>query len=463
MSRYNNVGDLSRFKEYSQYGVRFSGLPNVTTGTRIGSAIGMVANAHKGSYNALLRNDFDSKRPWSDIKTAKIAADGSIVAWLGDPTFDSATGEWMCKIPKYYVKMISPLEFYISPDPDPGFVPHPDFIRPNGTLRSHVWRSVVHAGLAAGGTKLTSQPDTVPLVNQTMAQFRAKAAAVGTGWQQADVWNANSLQLLMLVEFANTNMQAVIGRGVCDLQYSASHVATVAEAAVNRIIVANATAALYSLGQYVDVGTTQGGRQVAQDRKITSIDTYDANNKAITLDGATFNVTVGNIIYNVGQPVPAATIKIIGNHSGYIGVDGKSAAFYRGMVCWGNDYYGLEGALCSNASVYVINNPALYGDATTAAWIDTGLDVQAATDGYVGTMSSPTMFPTLLIPTALGGGTASGWCDYFTYPRYAVTVPRAGGSFLYGSSGGPFAWYCYAAPAYTNINFGALLLYKTVN
>ena len=460
MSRYNSVGNLSRFKEYSQYGVKFSGLPNVTTGTRLGSAIGMVANAHKGSYNAQLRNDFNNKRPWSDIKTAKIAAGGTVAAWLGDPTFDSAVGEWMCKIPCYYVKMISPLEFYISPDLDPGFSPHPDFVRPNSTIRPHVWRSVMHAGINAGGTQLTSLPDTLPLVVQTMVQFRSKSAAIGTGWQQTDIWNANSLQLLMLVEFANTNIQAAIGRGICDLRYTASDLATVTEAAVNRIIVSNATAALYTVDQYVDIGTTQGGRQVAQNRKITAIEVYDATNKAIYLDGAAFSVAAGNMLYHVGQPVSADTIKTIGNESGYIGVDGKVAAFYRGMICWGNVYYGLEGALCSNASVFVANNPTLFADAPTAAWLDTGLDVPASTDGYIGSMSSPTMYPTLLIPTALGGGTASGWCDYYNYPRHALTQLRAGGGFIFTSAAGPFQWSCNCAPSLSRLYYGALLLYK---
>ena len=466
MSRFN-IGGYSRFQAETlfapnkQYGVKFTGLPAITAGTRLGSAEGMVANAHKGTYNVLLRNDFDNKRPWSDIRTAKVNTDGTVAAWMGDPTFDIAVGQWMARIPLYYVKRPSENEIWISPYPCDGYEAHPDFVKTDGSLREYVWRSVVHAGLDTGGTKLTSQPDKLPLVSQTMAQFRAKAAAIGAGWQQADVWNANSLQLLMLVEFANTNIQTAIGRGICDLRYTASDLATVTEAAVNRIIVSNATAALYAIDQYVDIGTTQGGRQVAQDRKIMAIDVYDAGNKAITLDGAAFNVAVGNMLYHVGQPVPVATIKAIGNESGYIGVDGKVAAFYRGMVCWGNDYYGLEGALCSNNRIFVTNNPALYGDATTAEWIDTGLDVVAATDGYVGAMSKPVTFPTLLIPTALtGGGSASGWCDYYYYPRYALTVPRVGGSWLRGSSGGPFYWYCTNAPAYAAISYGALLLLK---
>ena len=460
MSRYNNVGNVSRFKEYSQYGVDFAGLPNVTAGTRLGNAIGMVANAHKGTYNALLRNDFDSKRPWSDIRTAKLADDGTINAWLTDPTFDTAPGNWMARVPKYYVKMASPTKFWISPDPDPGFSPHPDFVRPDGSLRPYVWRSVVHAGLHTDGTELVSQPDIVPLVSQSMAQCRALAAGVGAGWQQVDIWNANALQLLMLVEFADTNLQTAIGRGVCDMRYTTSDLATVAETGVSRIIVANATAANYSAGQIVDIGTSQGGRQVAKDRAILSIEAYDASNMAINLSGDAFNVAVGNMLYCVGQPVLADAIKTIGNASGYIGVNGKSAAFYRGMVCWGNVYYGLDGALCSNASLYVTSNPALYGDAVADSWIDTGLDVPAAADGYVGAMSSPTRFPTLLVPTALGGGTGSGWCDYYYYPRYPVTVPRVGGSFSYGSIDGPFFWACLHTPASSSILYGALLLYK---
>jgi hypothetical protein len=64
------------------------------------------------------------------------------------------------------------------------------------------------------------------------------------------------------------------------------------------------TSSNYILGQQIDIGTSQGGRQIAQDRTITGIQAYNNGGTvgtAIFFDGAAINVAVGNMIYSVGQ------------------------------------------------------------------------------------------------------------------------------------------------------------------
>ena len=75
--------------------------------------------------------------------------------------------------------------------------------------------------------------------------MRTLAKANGVGYQQLDIHVLDYLTALFTIEFA-TLKQPSIMRGFADGQYSASHVATATEAAVNRIVVANATADLYS-------------------------------------------------------------------------------------------------------------------------------------------------------------------------------------------------------------------------
>jgi hypothetical protein len=56
----------------------------------------------------------------------------------------------------------------------------------------------------------------IPLVSGTRATFRAKAKEKGSGWYMIDISTISAIQMLYLVEFANNNSQALIGRGYVD-------------------------------------------------------------------------------------------------------------------------------------------------------------------------------------------------------------------------------------------------------
>jgi len=85
------------------------------------------------------------------------------------------------------------------------------------------------------------------------------------------------------------------------MPYVSTHDATVAETSVNRIIIANAYADLYVAGQEISIGTSEGNNSIAADRTVTSIDVYDASNKAISFDGAAVNIAIGNNVWSSRQ------------------------------------------------------------------------------------------------------------------------------------------------------------------
>ena len=133
-----------------------------------------------------------------------------------------------------------------------------------------------------------------------------------------------------MVEFATRDSQTAIGSGYCDMPYSASHVATVAETSVNRIILANANADSFVIGQEIGIGTALGTSNVAADRTITSIDVYDASNKAISFSGATVNIAIGNIAFTTRQKT--GKTDAIGQGTGRAtGTNGKTSIRYRGV------------------------------------------------------------------------------------------------------------------------------------
>ena len=93
-----------------------------------------------------------------------------------------------------------------------------------------------------------------------------------------DIHVVDVLRTLFFVEFATLNSQDIM-QGYTAGQYSSAHLATVAESGTNRFILANAYADQYRVGQYISIGTSQGGDQITTGRLITSIDVYDASNK----------------------------------------------------------------------------------------------------------------------------------------------------------------------------------------
>lgn len=156
------------------------------TWTRGDDAVGLSATASIGTSAG--RSSFDNLYPWSDMKRETLS-----------------TGDVMVKIPEFYYKREvsgGTEKISIATAAAAGFTKHPG------------------SGCYIGAYKTSSNNKSVksaaPTVSATRATFRTNAKNKGAGWCQADaaVWSA--VQMLFLVEFANNNGQAVLGRGYCD-------------------------------------------------------------------------------------------------------------------------------------------------------------------------------------------------------------------------------------------------------
>ena len=171
---------------------------------RTDSAVGKTATATVGTVAG--HSDFSDCYPWSGIKRETLS-----------------TGDVMVKIPKFWYRRYRSgnVEYIkIADKATSGFTLHPAFNH-GGVAKDYLY---VGAYKTTSGNKSIS--GSSPLVNQTRATMCSNARAKGTGWGIIDIAALSAIQMLILVEFANNNVQSVIGRGYCDGNGSALRTGT---------------------------------------------------------------------------------------------------------------------------------------------------------------------------------------------------------------------------------------------
>ena len=171
---------------------------------RTDSAVGKTVQATVGTAPG--SSDFNNCYPWSGIVRETLS-----------------TGDVMVKIPKFWYRRYRSenVEYLkIADRATSGFMLHPAFNH-GGVAKDYFY---VGAYKTVNDNK--SAPGESPLVNQTRATMRSNAGAKGQGWGIIDIAALSAIQMLILVEFANNNVQSVIGRGYCDSNSSALNTGT---------------------------------------------------------------------------------------------------------------------------------------------------------------------------------------------------------------------------------------------
>jgi hypothetical protein len=307
------------------------------------------------------------------------------------------------------------------------------------------------------GTKLESKSGTFPLINKNIVDFRTYAMNNGAGYYQMDIHVVDLIRTLFYIEFATLNSQSIMA-GFTSGQWNAAHTATVNENAVNRVIVANAVAAVYFAGQTIGLGTSLGGEQIFANRVITSIDVYDASNKAITVDGAAFNVAIGNIIYNKGWRSGFSSSIIAKSGSLVSNSSGKYSCKYRGIENpWGSIWQFIDGVNINEFQAWICRTPADYASNVFAAPYEQLSYVNHNADGYPTAMGFDPACPFAEFPTAVGGGTTTYYSDYY-YRNTGQRIALLGGFWSYGASAGLSFWPLDVASSFASVALGGRLL-----
>ena len=168
------------------YGISRTVANSSTAWARTDDAVGKTATASVGT--AVGHSDFDSCYPWSAMTRETLS-----------------TGDVMVKIPEFWFerKVTNGVEtIRIADKTVAGFTKHPG--------------SGKYVGAYKTSSNNKSVKNAAPTVSQTRATMRTNAKSKGAGWGLIDVAVSSAIQMLYLVEFADNDSQAKIGRGYCD-------------------------------------------------------------------------------------------------------------------------------------------------------------------------------------------------------------------------------------------------------
>lgn len=452
------VADLES-RAIRQYGARRTLNATSPLLERIFDAAGKVANVPTDDGAAV--NDFDNIFPWSHIRECKRDSTGRI-HYKGDPGYDLlANVDWLIEIPKFYIRMertATTFDRVISEIKRAGFWVPSVFKRADGTECDKIYVGRFKTGIIDGVD--VSRPGIFPENFRDLASFRTGARAKGAGWQLIDIsYKTEVLDMLYIIESATLNSQVYLGNGITTVRYVATDVAQIAETAVNRIVVTSAMAGNYNVGENICIGTAQGSENIARDRTILSKAALpDGVNTEIVFDGDPVNIAVGNVLWQ-GAQKNGQTMNLQKPNGKLSGVSGRTSNKYRGMEdIFGNVYEWVDGVLINDLVAQICKDPAKYASTLTADYKPVGytnLDINT----YPLEMGFDSNYPEAIFPTTTGGGTSTGYCDYY-YQAMGLRGAFFGGNANNGSFAGVFYWNLSSTPTNSSWYIGSRLLFK---
>ena len=427
------------------YGVRRKITSNSSSAwERLFDSIGKVATATKNG--GTVQNDFDSLAPWSDIKSCNYdLTTKKINAWFGDANFkfDGTNGDVFTHIPKTYWKIYQENDYdyvLLADYPRAGFMEVDGFFI--GRYNASVVSDVLH-----------SYSGLVPTTNKTIGQFRTLANALGSNFSQLD-WRYFVLQMLYLVEYANYNSQSMLGNGIQSRKYLKT---LVAESNTNRAIVGSSSG--YYVGQIIRIGTSDGGTQVADARKITAIEAYDEDGvtgAALTFDGAAVNIAIDNFVCTMAQET--GQCDSLGMKSGCLNNDGYHSMIYRGVEnIFANIWQWVDGINIKDNLAYICKDHSQYASDKFTDPYKPLAYTNCNANGNPKTLGLDVDEPFFRFPTEVGGGTSTYMCDYY-WQNTGDRVARVGGYFAGGAVDGLWYWYLSNTSSAANWSIGARVL-----
>lgn len=171
---------------------------------------------------------FDKYYPWSDMEQYNIGT-SSVLYKRGDSEFSQTEYDTMVYIPKFYYNVINDgtkWYWYVSTNQLFDFEKHPGSERYVGRYEGSQRTFYPSTELSLNSdiipyapgqsTTYTSRSGTTPAVSMTRATARTYSHNRGDNWWLFDIATLSAIQLLYLVEFADWNSQAKIGRGIVD-------------------------------------------------------------------------------------------------------------------------------------------------------------------------------------------------------------------------------------------------------
>jgi hypothetical protein len=331
----------------------------------------------------------------------------------------------------------------------------------NGVVLPYVDIGCHLGSLSDDTTKLESKPNKYPLINKNIVQMRNLAKANGTGYQQLDIHTVDFLQTLFTIEQATLDSQSKV-MGYVNGRYTDTDLAVVTESDTNRVILPNATADLYEVGQSISIGTTRGGNEIFYGRTITEITVVDPSNKALIFDGDPVTITAGNMVYNTGYKtgfsanIASSVGSLVSNSSG------KHPFVWHGIESlYGDVWQFVDGININENQSWVCKNAANYASNAFAYPYEKLSYINATSNNYILTRGFDGAHPYAQLPTAVGAIGDSQYKDYY-FQATGQRIARVGGYWHSGSNTGFFCWSLDTSSSRVNVDVGGRLLKKAL-
>lgn len=473
-----NGADAPALSGVKQYIIRWDKVNSQCT--RMGDASAITTTitnfCHRGSVNASYSNPFDSLYPWKYRKLCKVnrAAYAALPAgspitdavrmWEGEPGFVlDGTGDFDgVYTPEFWGRTWHDATYVYAGVADG---PIPGWIHYEATIGGRYF------GALDGNGKITSIVNSMPHRNAQLSTMHTNVTAQKMTLDDIFAWSADTL--LMAVEYATLNSETAIGKGVDGLsRQSAEKVGANASIGATVLKLPNAFVAACVPGALIGLGTTDGGEQTGVTRFISSADLDGADplfatHKAVTVPALTVNVTTDTFVCIHGAY--NAPDVAIGSMSGYIGVNGKSNAYYRGRVSHGNFFRYCLGVYrqAGTGKIWVANSRAEAASAdaiNTGVHRDTGL-VLPTVSNYIAELHLDNLLPMAPFAKATGGtaGSTNPVGDYCFVPALEAgnTILLLGGNAAHGANDGRFYGIWYDTASASNWAFACLPYLKT--
>ena len=439
------------------YGIRREVGSTSSAWERIEDSKGLVAAACLGTVSNV-HNDFDNIYPWSDIVSYNYdTTTKQITAYYGDSNYktDGSNGDVLTKIPEFYYKREQKQEdgklyeyIYISEFEKPGYSKSEEF---------SIGRYM--SSFSADGTSLKSVANANVATNKNIKEFRTLAKS--TNYTLLD-YRYFVLQMLYLVEYADYDSQAMLGKGNTNFRYTqtkqedGTYVVTdkaiLTQNSSNTITIAltnlNSYLNSYKVGQQIDIGTGSLGSRASTTeayRTITKIEEYkvdgELKGQTITFDGNPIDIVAGSHgIWSCAQNT--GSTDSLGMKSGYVGENGYSAVIYRGVEnFFGNVYQFVDGInVKPNWEVYINYKPETYeSDKFDGDYQKIGYTL-CAKEGCAKTLGYDNTNPLIALTTETTDYSNSIKDYYYTSSGTYNRVGLVGGYYNFGGYAGAFCW-----------------------
>lgn len=429
-----------------EWGVRFPlySVGSNPKGERLGDAVGLVANV--GTDSATAYNDFDYLMPWKSrrVNGHWDGKDFIITAVEGEPNFavDGSNGSVYAERHLFYYKYVftdTYYEIWISDQHLDGYEIPERFINIDKSIMQTYYYPCYRISRDSSGNPVSVSGKDI-MLSLSYSGYKTLARKLGTNFHIETTKDRQINELLFYVEFATRNSQDIM-YGAANMRYNADDLATVATTNGNKFICSNSVAGNYVVGQTIVIGSTKNGSEIANNRRITAIETHDASNKAIVFDGAAVNVAVGNFISSRCWFSGGTDKVLTPSGSSVSNSSGRYQMRYRYVEdLWGNQWAIIADVLIQDHQAYVCKDPTKFADSITSDYEKVGY-VNAATDGWTKELGWDKAHPYVRLPFVVGGSNTTYFCDYY-WQNGGLRVAYVGGYLAHGTRDGLVSWNC---------------------